>query len=70
MANFATVVNARYGRIIPTETTLNKLEETGTFISCVGRWVEVCTIRKFLVHELAELLGECCIESLIYMYAL
>jgi hypothetical protein len=58
MANFATVANARYGRPSPTGTTLYRLEKIGAFISSVGKWVEACTIRKFLVHKLGELLGE------------
>jgi hypothetical protein len=37
MANFATVVNARYGRTGPTGTTLDNLEETGAFISNIGK---------------------------------
>jgi hypothetical protein len=58
MPNFATVVNARYGRTNQTKATLGNLQETGTFISSVGKWSDACTIREFLAHELGELLGE------------
>jgi hypothetical protein len=44
MANFATIVNARYERTGPTGTTLNNLEETGAFISSIGKWSEAYSI--------------------------
>jgi hypothetical protein len=58
MANFATVANARYGRTSPTGSTLNRLEEIGTFISSVGKWSEACSIQGFVAREFGKLLGE------------